>query len=48
MICDQFENCDKTGPVGLKDTFTLWDVIGFQDWPRTDNEGFSAIMVVMS
>lgn len=26
MICDQSDNCDKTGPVGLKDTFTVWDM----------------------
>ena len=30
-VCDQVQ-CDKTGPVGLKDSFTLWDVVGHANW----------------
>ncbi|KAM0794132.1 hypothetical protein BDR22DRAFT_827231 [Usnea florida] len=32
MVCDPSLNCDKKGPVGRGEQFTLWDVVGLPDW----------------
>lgn len=31
-MCDSDHLCNKTGPVDIEGSFTLWDVLGREDW----------------
>ena len=38
-VCDQDRQCSKTGPVGIKEPFTLWDVLGREEWENGLRDG---------
>lgn len=37
--CDRDRQCNKTGPVGVKEPSTLWDVLSCEEWEHALHDG---------